>query len=70
MAVYVEFACSGCTAKASGIRLLRANESVQDVAPVGWRAYDPWTWVTYCPSCWTEILNKPPARGPEREETP
>ena len=29
---------------------------VDDVAPDGWVAYDPYTYCTYCPKCWEEIM--------------
>lgn len=30
---------------------------VEDVAPEGWVAFDPYTYCTYCPKCWNEIVN-------------
>jgi len=29
--------------------------TVEDVTPEGWVAYDPWTYCTYCPDCWAKI---------------
>lgn len=28
------------------------SNTVEDVTPPGWCAYDPWTYATYCPDCW------------------
>lgn len=35
-------------------RVVQAN-TVRDIAPAGWVAYDPYTYATYCPKCWSEI---------------
>lgn len=32
---------------------------VDDVVPEGWVAFDPYTYCTYCPKCWEEIMSKP-----------
>lgn len=37
---------------------------VEDLAPEGWRAFDPWTYCTYCPKCWTEIRDANDAAAP------
>ena len=29
---------------------------VEDVVPDGWIAFDPYTYCTYCPKCWAEII--------------
>ena len=29
--------------------------TVRDVTPEGWVAYDPYTYCTYCPTCWAAI---------------
>lgn len=29
---------------------------VLDVVPEGWVAFDPYTYCTYCPTCWAEIM--------------
>ena len=29
--------------------------TVEDVTPEGWIAYDPYTYCTYCPKCWADI---------------
>lgn len=42
-------------------RAIPAN-TVEDVTPEGWIAYDPWTYCTYCPECFDSIAN------PEKEE--
>lgn len=36
-------------------RAVPAN-SPADVAPPGWVAFDPYTFCTYCPTCWASIL--------------
>lgn len=43
---------------------------VDDVVPEGWVAFDPYTYATYCPKCWGEIVDgiepaPPPAPGEE-----
>lgn len=35
-------------------RVVPAN-TVEDVAPEGWVAFDPYTYATYCPDCWASI---------------
>jgi len=37
----------------------RQTVNVSDVIPKGWIAADPYTYVTYCPKCWTEIEAAP-----------
>jgi len=32
------------------------SNTVEDVTPEGWVAFDPWTHATYCPECWASIL--------------
>jgi hypothetical protein len=29
---------------------------VDDVVPEGWVAFDPYTYQTYCPACWAQIM--------------
>ena len=29
--------------------------TVEDVTPDGWIAFDSYTYATYCPKCWSEI---------------
>lgn len=29
--------------------------TVEDITPDGWVAYDPWTYCTYCPKCYAEV---------------
>lgn len=36
-------------------RVVPAN-TVDDVVPDGWVAYDPWTYCTYCPACYAEVV--------------
>jgi hypothetical protein len=31
--------------------------TIKDVTPEGWIAYDPYTYCTYCPTCWEAIEN-------------
>ena len=38
-----------------GFGQVRPRNTVEDVTPKGWVAYDPYTYCTYCPTCWTEI---------------
>jgi len=38
------------------------ENTIEDVVPDGWMAYDPWTQCTYCPECWKSVLT------PEEEE--
>lgn len=33
------------------------SNTVEDVCPEGWMAYDPYTYCTYCPECWASIEN-------------
>jgi hypothetical protein len=42
-----------------GIGSVRPANTIEDVAPEGWIAYDPYTYCTYCPSCWDEIQAAP-----------
>ncbi len=35
-------------------RAVPAN-TVEDVTPEGWVAFDPYTYCTYCPTCWAGI---------------
>jgi len=30
--------------------------SIEGITPEGWVAYDPYTFATYCPECWAEIV--------------
>lgn len=32
-------------------------KTIEDVAPEGWVAYDPYTYCTYCPECWDKVVN-------------
>lgn len=43
--------------------VVRSN-TVEDVTPDGWIAYDPYTFATYCPKCWKEILDSIPKETP------
>ena len=51
----VKFVCSGCDAEAEGTTHLHRRGSIQDVAPDGWIAFDPYTGCCYCPKCWKDI---------------
>ena len=48
----------GVTGKPWGFgRWVNAN-SIEDVTPTGWVAFDPWTQCCYCPDCYAEILSE------------
>ena len=36
------------------------RELPSDLAPAHWMASDPYTFCTYCPSCWAEIESEKP----------
>ena len=36
----------------------RPENTIEDVTPEGWIAYDPYTYMTYCPTCWDSIENR------------
>ena len=72
MSVKVIFECGGCGATAEGTDRLRRHfrsfsgrswglgsthdDAAASVVPEGWIAFDPWTYATYCPKCWAEIV--------------
>lgn len=39
-----------------GFGTLRWITKPEDVAPEGWIAADDYTYMTYCPACWAEIM--------------
>ncbi len=41
--------------RSHGLGVVVPANSVEDLAPEGWVAYDPYTYATYCPKCWAEI---------------
>jgi hypothetical protein len=41
--------------RSHGVGTAGPANSVEDVTPAGWIAYDPYTYCTYCPKCWAEI---------------
>lgn len=41
-------------------RVARQRPRVEDFAPEGWVAYDPYTSMTYCPFCWAKIESGEP----------
>lgn len=63
------FSCGGCNAVTEGWMQRRfvsvsgrswglgsyVTDSVEDITPEGWIAFDPYTSCTYCPECWAEI---------------
>ena len=67
----VTFKCGGCDESVTVRNAIRrtfqsfsgggcglgtySENSVADIAPEGWVAFDPYTQVTYCPECWAEI---------------
>ena len=71
MPIDATFRCGGCDASATvsnaihrrfqsfsgrghGFGAYRVTP-VEDAAPDGWVAFDPYTQVTYCPECWASI---------------
>jgi hypothetical protein len=50
--------------RSHGVGSSRWTNTPDDVAPFGWIAADPYTFCTYCPTCWTEIQS-----GSLREES-
>ncbi len=71
MTVTVKFSCGGCPAEADGTAFLQRRfhafsgrghglgyhsfDTVMDVVPEGWIAFDPYTGACYCPTCWADI---------------
>ncbi|MDX1406789.1 MAG: hypothetical protein R3330_01615 [Saprospiraceae bacterium] len=65
--IRVIFECSGCHEAAEPVMLQSERvplggsfytyrePSMQDIAPEGWVAFDPYTQCTYCPACWESI---------------
>ena len=71
MSVRVIFDCGGCNASAEGTQFLRKTWvqmspmfgrwepfNVEDAAPDGWVASDPYTGCCYCPDCWRGIVDE------------
>lgn len=53
-----------------GFGSARWSNTPDDVAPRGWVAADPYTYATYCPTCWASIeaggaAATPTTTGPE-----
>ena len=83
MSVQVIFHCNGCFAKAEGTDRLRvtfrsfsgrfgrvvATNTVADITPEGWIAYDPYTFCTYCPKCWAQVIGDEPLDDDEEVTT-
>jgi hypothetical protein len=44
-----------------GMDLDRLVESLLAQTPEGWIMFDPWTYCTYCPTCWASIIAVDPA---------
>ena len=68
MSITVTFQCTGCFRTEPGTTILQRGcwsftgrevpkRGVEDVAPEGWIAFDPYTGCTYCPECWAWIEN-------------
>jgi hypothetical protein len=71
MSVRLVFACDGCDAETQGTGSLRRHfvsvsgrdygfgsalwNDPNTLAPPGWVASDPYTFATYCPTCWASI---------------
>jgi hypothetical protein len=51
-----------------GFGSVQPVNSPQSVAPEGWVVFDPWTFATYCPTCWKSILEVPGSPLYEGEE--
>ena len=65
------FRCGGCDASVTVHNAIRRefhsfsgrgygfgtyhDTKIEDVAPEGWVAFDPYTQATYCPDCWAGI---------------
>ena len=43
------------TGRSYGFGSYRPDNTVRDVTPDGWVAYDPYTNVCYCQECWKQI---------------
>ena len=41
--------------------------SIDDVTPKGWVAFDPYTYATYCPDCWADIIEE---KSPAEDDYP
>jgi hypothetical protein len=50
------------------------TNTVEDVTPEGWTAFDPYTYCTYCPKCtreiWPEWFTELPAESEGTSECP
>ena len=71
MTVTVNFECGGCFKEAVGTKMVSRHfdsingrgygfgtwrlDTIQDVAPKGWIAHDPYTGCCYCAECWAGI---------------
>lgn len=70
MTVRISLHCGGCDAVANDVGRIRrefvsfsgrgygfgrTHDRVEIDTPPGWVAFDPWTYCTYCPTCWAEI---------------
>lgn len=73
MTVTLELRCGGCDERATvgplrkrfhgtrgdwGLGVPRVDP-VEDLAPDGWVMFDPYTYCTYCPTCWASIVAEP-----------
>ena len=52
----------GVTGRNYGFGRPVAANTVDDVVPEGWVAYDPWTYCTYCPKCYAEVVGEEEAQ--------
>ena len=43
------------TGRSYGFGSPRLVKSAASVAPAGWVAFDPYTYLCYCPECWAKI---------------
>lgn len=70
--IHVTFECGGCFKKEPGTKWISQHfqsfsgrsygigsyvrDTIEDVTPEGWIAFDPYTQCTYCPECWASIV--------------
>ena len=72
MSVTITLTCDGCGSSVPGGRIRRefqsfsgrshgfggASNKIKWDHPEGWMPFDPYTYCTYCPDCWREIVGK------------
>ena len=69
MTVMLDLSCGGCdaTARVGPLRMrfhgTRGDwgfgaaivDDPRGLTPEGWRMFDPWTYCTFCPTCWASL---------------